>query len=80
MNIFIGKGTEGEVYGLILAKSKDIAETFFQAKYGGVYSIEEIDISKLEQTQPFYNLIQTEFAMFRTEWKDLEGRRVLNRK
>ena len=59
MNIFIGKEQGNKVIGLIIAKNKDIAWTYFEGKYGTVSDVEEINITKLDDSRPYYCLLKT---------------------
>jgi len=82
MNIFIAKELDGTVIGLILAKSKDIALAFFNGKYSGVDSIEEINIDKMCNefpSQPYFNLIET-YTRKKYELRDYEDHRLINKR
>ena len=60
MNIYIAKDHVGNVYGLCVAKSKEVAQAFFTGKYGAYYTMEEIDLLELNfNVVPVYNIIET---------------------
>lgn len=82
MKIYIGKDHEGYVIGLILAKTKEIANTFFQAKYNcEVYNIDEIDVNTIDQTQLYYNLIEThKRTVTDSEWGKIMDVRLINKR
>lgn len=59
MDIYIGKYNGHKILGLIVAKSEEIAWTYFEGKYGNVSDVEKINIKELNSSRPYYNIIET---------------------
>ena len=80
-NIYIGKEQGNKVLGLIVAKNKDIAWTYFEAQYGTVDDVEEIDVNTLNDTRPYYKLISTSKVITSNErGLPIEVRKIKDRK
>ncbi len=62
-NIYVAKNYDSVPLGLVLADSRDIAGAFFDGKYGGFHSLEEIELETIDTDLPgvtCFNIIETE--------------------
>ena len=60
MNIYIAKDFNCNVHGLIVATTKEVANAYFEGKYGIINSVEEIKMEDLENRgRSFFTILET---------------------